>query len=237
MNTREELGGSRSAPFPVLTLERIKLPVEIILRLAKLLPFEDFHNFVRALWPNMNEGNAVRAALWSLSEHNITTTFINGKQLNIRYNFNPYRSVENRILMDRTSLLPIFGGIILPTMNEFVSMTELHNFVKMHVHLNKCSDYRYASCPCHLPYCNIHQRIHRQVTFTAANNNCRYRHFHHYCSEHVSYWLQFYLEITIGLQATGADTRYSEEAEQFLMFLDDTVYFQGGRPVLRNVLH
>ncbi|ULM71594.1 repeat element 3 protein [Diadegma fenestrale ichnovirus] len=235
MNTRQELGAS--APFPVLTLKRIKLPVEVILKLGKLLPFEDFHNFVRALWPNMNEGNAIRAALWSSSVHYFTTTFINGKQLNIRYNFNPYRNMENRLLVDRNSLLPIFGGIVLPTINEFASMTELHNLVKIHVHLNKCSDYRYASCPCHLPYFNKRRRNLTSYHFTAANNNCPYGHFHHYCSEHVSYWLHFYLETTIGLRATGADTRYSEEAELFLIFLDDIIYFQGGRPLLRNVTH
>lgn len=216
-NRREKLGAS--APFPVLMLKQMELPVEVILRLAKFLCFDDFHNFVRALWPNMNECSEIRAGLWTLSEHYFTTTFINGKQLDIRYNFQRYRNMENHILVDRNSLQPIFGGIVLPTMNEFVSMTELQNFVKVHVHLNKCSNYRYASCPCHLPHYDG-QRFNPTRYPSATGDNCWYGHFHHYCSEHVLYWLNSYLATTISHQANGADTRYAEEGERFLMFLN-----------------
>lgn len=230
MNTRG------SATSPVFTVKRIKLPVEVILLLVKFLSFQDFYNFVRALWPNRNECGAIRAALWRSSEYYSTTTFINGKELGIRYNFNPYRNMESRILVDRNSLLPIFGGIVLRTMNEFASMSELHNFVKMHVHLNKCSDYHYASCSCHLPYYDS-RRHNSTMDHFATRDNCRYGHFHHYCSEHVLYWLHFYLATTISLRGNGTDERYAEDAERFLVFLDDVVHFRGERVVLRDPQH
>ncbi|BAF45660.1 repeat element protein-b12.1 [Ichnoviriform fugitivi] len=230
MNTRG------SATFPVLTLKQIKLPVEVILLLAKFLCFEDFYKFVRALWPNRNECDAIRAALWRLSEHCFTTTFINGKELGIRYNFNPYRNIERRILLDRDSLLPIFGGIVLSTMNEFASMSELHNFVRMHVHLNKCSDYRYASCLCHLPYYDSRRRNSMMNHFT-TENSCRYGHFHHYCSEHVLYWLNFYLATTIGLRENGTYEQHAEFAENFLVFLDDGLHFHGEGVPLHDPRH
>lgn len=226
MNSRESLGGSGKRP--VLTLKQIELPINVILRLAKFLRFEDFHNFVRALWPKMNECGAIRAELWRSSVHNLTMTFINRKELNIRYNFNRYRNIKNRILVARDSLLPIFGGVILPTMSYFSSMSEIDNFVKMHVHLNKCSNYRYASCPCHLPSYDGGRRNTMVQHFTGRN--CGYGHFHHYCANHVLYWLHFYLAARIGFRGSeAADARFADRAHHFLMFLDEIVHFQEDR--------
>ncbi|AIK25623.1 Rep1 [Hyposoter didymator ichnovirus] len=225
MNRRVHARRRASTSCPVLTLQRIKLPIIVILKLAKFLRFEDYYNFVRALWPNMDVCGAIRAQLWSSSEHRFTTTFINGKQLHIRYNYNPYRSSENRLLIYRDSLLPIFGGIVLSSMSYFVNMEDLYNFVRMHVHLNKCSNYRYASCPCHVRY-DGRRRDWRLNRFTV--DNCRFGHFHHYCAEHVLYWLHFYLETTIVLRANGTDQLHAEGAENFLVFLDDIIYFQEG---------
>lgn len=228
VSTRERLGGS--ALFSILTVKQIKLPVEVILRLVKFLRFEDFYNFVRALWPSMNECGQTQTAMRSSSDRYFTATFINGKTLEIRYNFNRHRDMQNRILVNRNTLLPIFGGIILPTMNEYVSMSELCNFVKTHVHLNECSNYQYVSCPCHLPNYDGQPRKSMMNHFTAGGN-CRHGHFHHYCRDHVLYWLQFYLGRTLSLRVNGLDKLYAQDAENFLMCLNTSIYFQKNRKI------
>ncbi|BAF45590.1 c4.2 [Tranosema rostrale ichnovirus] len=167
----------------------------------------------------------------SLFAHNITTTFLNGEKLEIVYNFDPSRPEEDRIYINVGSLLPLFGGILLPTMEDFTSVSKLRNFVKTHVHLSMCSDYQHASCPCHLVN-NGGQCGGRFVR--PLVEACNYGHFHHYCYLHVIYWIDFSLCTSIWHKETKM--LIDEKAvENFLMFLKNNSFSQHERAAMTTL--
>lgn len=218
-------------PQPV-TRKKIDLPLDIILHMADYLTFDDFRNFIRFLWPKNDENHLVRAKLWRLSTHKYTISFINGKQLEIEYNFDRLRATEERILINVNSLLPVFGGIASAALDEFTNIPKLCKFVRMSVHLNTCSKYQHASCPCHLRNMdNVGHGAFREPLV----DSCKYRHFHHFCSLHVTYWLKYFLYSSI-MRRQGC--WYSEDGtpESFLLFPDNTVSFRDLDRQLQNLL-
>lgn len=215
-------------PLPSFTAKQIALPWEIIIHMTKFLKFEDMRSFIESLWPNSQDSDQVRGILWQLSTHKCRTWFINGKQLEITYNFNPSRIAGERVLVNANCLLPVFGDIVMPAMEEFTSLAKLQNFVRMHVHVNMCSNCEHASCPCHLRKDERHgnyEPVQDQLT-----NPC-YRHFHHYCSHHVLHWLTFVLDLLIPLQRAG-ESIDDEVIKNYLHFLRYEVSFEG-----LNVVH
>lgn len=184
---------STATPWPLELISRgIALPDDVVICLciSEFLGFADFHSLVRSVWPNNDEGCIIRAKLWQLSTHTAEIPFINGKKLSIKFNYNPWRKNEDCILINVESLLPIFDTIMPPEMDAFTSVSKIDNFVRMHVHLNMCSDYRYRSCSCHLKNYNPHEA---RAFARPSVAKCKFGHFHHYCSQHVSHWLKFFL--------------------------------------------
>lgn len=191
--------------------------------MAKFLCFEDYRCFIRSLWPHGNESDCVRQKVWQLSTYQCAYMFINGKSLVIEYNFDSSRIKEDRILINFDSLLPVFGGIVPSTMDKFQGVPKLTKFVKMHVHLDMCSEGERASCPCHLV--NEDGRGYEMYVKPLVDA-CEYGHFHHYCSQHVSNWLNILEKTLITLRQMRGF--FDEDvAKTFVLSLDDAVYCRG----------
>lgn len=210
---------------PVFTSEGIILPDDTILYLSKYLPFADFRNFVRSLWPRKDKCPLViRTKLWQMSTHKIETIFINGKRIKIEYNFDAARRNKEEILINVECLVSVFGGIYPPDLKKFTSVSELENFIKIHVHMNVCSDYRHASCPCHLV--NDDGRGCEAFVKPSKDDQCRYGHSHHYCWNHVREWLHRLRDTLIERQRWGIS--FSEDmADTWLLSLDENVFLRG----------
>lgn len=218
-------------PRPVTTKD-IVLPLDIILHMAEYLTFDDFRNFIRSLWPKNDENHVVRAKLWQLSTHRYTIRFINGKELEIEYNFDRSRLTEERILLNVNNLLPVFGGIVSAALDEFTNIPKLCEFVGMHVHLNVCSKRQHTSCPCHR---GCIETVDDEAVVGPLVETCKYRHFHHFCSAHVSYWLKNFLHSSI-MRREGC--WYSAEAtfDSIVLFPDNMVCFRDLDRQLHNLL-
>lgn len=227
MNSNDH-GISRPKCIPVITSKKIVLPPELILHLANYLKFEDFRNFIRSLWPNNNEMDIFREKLWKMSTNKIPVTFINGQRLEIEYNYDSSRK-NDQMLVNVDSLLPVFGKVVYLTGEQFVSVSNLKNFVAMHVHMDLCSNGIYASCPCRL---NLDDQ--NAATFVNAEGDmCKYGHFHHFCSRHVDYWLTCFLDPLVMRLQTGLSYD-GEDQNKFLAFLANAVYFRGSSMHLRD---
>lgn len=215
-------------------MEQIYLPLDLILYFSKFLNFEDYRSLVKSIWPDGNEaGEIVRATLWRLSTRIFEATFFNGKPLPVTYNFDPARTKEKRLLIDTKCLVPVFGGILPPPIEQqgFRSIPELHQFIATHVHLNFCSEGRHACCPCHLMVYDDDDDDDEDA-FGAfvkpAVDECEHGHFQHYCPQHVSSWLKQYLNPAILLRESKE--LFNEDiAEQYSSFAEDIVYFQTGK--------
>ncbi|ULM71606.1 repeat element 7 protein [Diadegma fenestrale ichnovirus] len=206
-------------PRPPLE-EEIFVPLDIILYLARFLKFEDYRNFVRSLWPANDECDIVQNKLWQLSTHKIAVTFLNGKSLKIEYNFDASRTKQHRILFNVETLMPVFGWVVPPGTQQFLSVPKLQNFIRMHVHLNMCSGRQYATCLCYQLKCSTYTGVPMVKPPEIA---CKYGHFHHYCSQHVMNWLNFYLTPNVLLREMP--NLYDEDmAESLLLFISNTVH-------------
>lgn len=227
MNLEEhaEPGGPSELPFFLI---KEVLPVDIIVYLGDFVPFKDYVSFIRGLWPNYDEDEAVRKKLWKKSTHRFLTKFLNGKYLEIEYNYDHTRIDEQQVLINVNTLLPVFGELPPPDMETFVDVMRLNNFVETYVCLNECQTHDYASCPCHL---DVAPGAAGEFE-PPAENGCAHGHFHHFCSQHVNYWLTYVLESSIKNLEAGS---FDEEATlQFVDFLHNTVYFRAGEARLRS---
>lgn len=168
------------------TSQQIQLPHDIIVYLSNFLRFEDFRNFIRALSPNGNEHELLqREHLWQLSTHKFTATFLNGKSLEIEYNFDPERTREKWVLVKVESLSPVIGEVVSPTKDTFVSLFNMQNFLDISVNFNKCLHGRHASCYCTTPG--------EPENMEVDGSKCVHAHYHHFCAAHVGRWLRYYL--------------------------------------------
>lgn len=216
MNFQKRKISSTTPRLPKLMSKEIALPknVALCLGMSKFLSFADFRSLVRSVWPNNDESNIIRAKLWQLSTHIAELPFINGKQLSIEFNYNPWRNNQDCILINVESLLPIFGGIMPAAVDKFTSLSKIENFVRLHVHLNTCSDYRHHSCSCHLKNYNLENA---RAFAKPSVAECKFGHFHHYCSEHVSHWIKFFLPSL--LMAKGENNSPNEnDIQSYLSF-------------------
>lgn len=140
----------------------------------------------------------------------------------MEYNCDPWRKKEERVLVSVDSLLPVFGGVRPPKIDEFTSVRKLENFVRMHIHLNMCTERRYASCSCYLkavePY--------NAAKFAKPPlDTCEFQHFHHYCWQHVSHWLMYFLNTVL---MPPEDNGFFDEhtTRSYLNFLNKTINFR-----------
>lgn len=205
------------------TVALIDLPLDIILYMAKFLSFEDYKSFVRSLWPDNNECESVRRKLWELSTHKIRVKFINGKELDIEYNYDISRPKVDHILLNWDYLLPMFARVQAPpqylSIDRFVNFTRLQNFIACHMHMDRCSDDQHASCHCHRVETNVPARV---MSVRPKETECYRKHFQHYCYQHLGYWFDFYLKNTI-LNREKGQFFDEETANQFLRMLRNTV--------------
>lgn len=210
---------SWSSKLPFFTSKQIVLPTEMILYMAKFLKFEDYRSFIQSLGPNSDESEIFEAKLWQLSTHKFTATFLNGHQLPIEYNFDASRIKEDRVLINVDYLLPVFGEVSPSVTDKFISIRKLYNFIRMHVNLNMCSGGRHSSCSC-----EANDYDDDEMFFMPTVERCRY--FHHYCSQHIKYWLDFYLVPSVMLRETG---KFFDEdtAGNFVFFLHNTIHPRG----------
>lgn len=219
-------------PLPI-TLTQIDLPLDVIVYMAKFLSFLDYKSFIVSLWPNYIKSDIIQKTLRKLSTYKCETIFIDGAQLKIEYNFDPTRPKENRILINIDSLLPVFGGIVSTTMDKFASISELKNVIRMHVHVNMCSDGRYASCACHL----VNDDGQGSEEFVKCLvRACEHGHSHHYCSKHVESWLKIIENNCIQLHEPGMTLPCEDTAESSIRSLDDIVFLRGVDMYLRGPL-
>ncbi|BAF45610.1 d5.1 [Tranosema rostrale ichnovirus] len=214
------------------TPEPITLPLDIILYMAKFLSFIDYRSFIQSIWPNNDECDIVRARLWKLSTHKITIRFINGEPLEIEYNYDPWRTEE--VFINSDCLLPVFGEADASAMDKFTSVSKLTNFVETHVNLDMCSDdRRYASCPCRST--NV-DRQSAGAFVKPSVTTCEFGHFHHYCSQHINYWLNFILEPSI-MRLEAGESFDEDIVTNLLLLLDNTIYFLRTEVQLRDSSH
>ncbi len=198
MSSQEDnISQTPSAVFS--TSQDIFLSSDIILYMSKFLSFEDYKSFIQACWPNGDEDDTIRAKLWQLSTHKFKAEFLNGKQLEIEYNFDSTRTKENRILINLDSLSPVFAGTAVPVVHKFTSVSKLNKYLKKHVHLTKCLNHR--------------------------RDRCDRRHVYHECWKNVVRWLTGCLQTLILLQE--AKRLFSDNITyQYSIVPDDIVHYQ-----------
>ncbi|AIK25664.1 Rep1 [Hyposoter didymator ichnovirus] len=218
--------GTRRTELPLPHLgsneKQVVLPLDMILYISRFTEFLDYKNFVRALWPD-KEGSYdrdVQKKLWQLSTHRFTTLFINGKPIEIEYNFDPERT-SDPVLINSDQLQPVFGRVQPPKNEQFMRVTTLKHFVETSIHLNECSRFQYASCPCREDIDNQTARAFLKPQMTT----CKKHHYHHYCSHHVNYWLDKLVASILHVQQNGVFDK--DVTEGFILFLDTKVYFRG----------
>lgn len=217
---KRKIPGASSQPLKLMSkVNNIPEKVTLCICLSKFLNFRDFQSFVRSLWPNNDESVIIRARSWQLSTHIAEIPFINGKQVRIEFNYNPWRQTQDCILINVESLVPIFGRIIASAADQFTSVSKMENFVRMHVHLNRCSDYRYRSCSCHLKNCNPNEV---RAFAKPSADECKFGHFHHYCSQHVNHWLKFVLNPLLAAKQ-GNNSPDNNDIQGYLSFLSNAI--------------
>ncbi|AIK25629.1 Rep1 [Hyposoter didymator ichnovirus] len=178
------------------------LPCDVLLHMSRYLQFEDYRNLIEAFWPDGGEDELIRQRLWKLSSRIYSTSFFNGKPLQVEYNHDTQRPRQYRILLNVKTLLPITGPIFSSDMDEvWISPLELSDIVWVCYTMDKCSEYRYANCDCCARLYN--KTAEYPETFgELCGTDCPYGHFHHYCTHHISWWLMNYLLPSIQVQET-----------------------------------
>lgn len=210
-------------PLP-FTSKQIHLPLELIFKIGKSLEFPDYRHFLQALWPKNDVNHIDPRRLWKLSTHQFTTTFCNGKKLQVEYNLDPWRKEDEQILINVNDMLPLFHGLLPPDVSEFTSISNLVNFARTTAHADACSDYKYASCRCHLQ--NDEDLMMDRPFVQPQVGDCENGHFHHYCSDHLADWLKFFLATSVLLRETGK-FRDEETARAFIIILMYIIFVQG----------
>ncbi len=123
-----------------------------------------------------------------LSTNIFPATFLNGKQIDVEYNYDRTRPREQRVQISIQGLLPVFGGSMPPDGRRFVSVFDVEDILKSSPGLHQCGDGIYTPCS------NLDAEL--QV----EENTCPFQHFHHYCPIHVNAWFKWYLPRVITLR-------------------------------------
>lgn len=133
---------------------------------------------------------------WLFPTRKFEAKFLNGKPLEIEYNFDPRRTRDNWVLVNVENLSPVLGGMVVaPAMNNFESIFKINNLLDIDVGYNNCSFGRHASCFCSTPEDPENMEV--------DGSECKYSHFHHFCGDHVGDWLLFYLFHSILLRESS----------------------------------
>lgn len=136
-------------PPAFFTSRKIFLPCEIILHIGSFLGFEDFRRFVRGIYPNGEGEKLFHQELCKLSTRKFEARFFDQRLIEVVYNYDPERTIEDRIHVEVESLLPILEGIELPTNDGFISIYTMDKFFKTHFfRINDCggNGWAYGHC-------------------------------------------------------------------------------------------
>lgn len=217
--------GSRRMELPLLRFgssnKQVVLPFDIILHISNYMKFVDYRNFVRAVWPIKEDcyDPEIEKKFWELSTHWTTLDFLNGKPLKIEYNYDPSRK-SAPVLINSECLLPVFGGIAPPENEKFLGIKTLSEFVETSVHLDQCLKATYKMCPCKPA---IKKRT-VEGFVKPQEELCKKNHFHHYCSQHVIFWLHKICIVVLPIRSDGANTDVSKH---WFASLEKKIFFRG----------
>nr|AAR89176.1 repeat element protein 4 [Hyposoter didymator ichnovirus] len=134
-----------------------------------------------------------------LEARTIDALFLNRKPLEVRYYFEDRGTEEPLIIIDVDSLRPIFKDVHRTTTKCFKPLDEISAFVRDNIQFNKCSNYQYAECVCHLLESRTDDPEFPELEGLPPND-CPLGHFHHACSSCVNRWLNEYLRVLILLR-------------------------------------
>lgn len=110
-------------------------------------------------------------------------TFLNGKPCPVRYNFDPTRPEEDRLLVNWDWLMPLFWGPP-PGERDLVRVPTILEFVETKIRFSKCKAVAGDTCSCGK----------RPNVVVPPGRECRIpQHFHHFCTAHVSAWITKYM--------------------------------------------
>lgn len=220
------------APSSTLSARSIFQLLHVTCSTVKLLKFKSYPHITQSLCRIAKKTNIIRKMQCKASTQKLEATFLNGKRLTIQYFFDPTRLNRESVLIKRDCLLPIFGGVVPATLDEFSSISEICSFVKRQIHLDECQDGRQAYCPCH----PLHDSGQFYGIVKPVVDECPHQHFHHYCWKHVVSWVYNYLNLLILLRESKE--LFDEEiAELYSFFPNDILYFQtGNRTTLEFLL-
>lgn len=201
--------------------KKTSLPRKMASQLRKFLHTNGHQSFIQRLWPK-DDG----IDIFQVPTCKIEATFFNKKRLVIEYNFDSTRRKDDRVLVNLDSLLPVLGGTAIPGVNKFTSISKLKYAIHKRVNLDMCSDRRHACCPCHLLFDGEESY---EAFVKPLVDECENNHFHHYCSEHVSFWFQHYLNGLILYRES--EQLFEEEIASWLSmpYLDYWIQFQTGK--------
>lgn len=117
------------------------------------------------------------------SERTLELAFLNGKVLPVRYSFDATRPEEDRLLMNWDWLMPLFWGPP-PGDRDFVRLPTILEFVEKKIRFEKCKAVASDTCSCGK----------KSNKVLSPGRECKnQRHWHHFCTRHVSAWLTKYL--------------------------------------------
>ncbi|BAF45579.1 b2.2 [Tranosema rostrale ichnovirus] len=193
---------SRILSTPVSEPQEMYLPCDIILYMSNFLQFRDYQKFIEAWYPNEDEDEIIRKKLWEMSTRKYCAKFLNGKNLEVEYNYDPTREPSDSILINVNSLSPIFDDIVPPGLEQFTSISNLIDFTRKHINFDGCTAYRYAACNC------SRSSDSEQTTETfgeLSEDACQFEHFHHFCAKHVAFWLEYELSYRIQMRESIPD--------------------------------
>lgn len=147
-------------------------------------------SFFSATLRDGNEAGTYQELLGQLmSTRNVKATFLNGKEIEVEYDYDPERLHRDRVKIHVRDLLRVFGGITMPPDgSEFVSTFDAEKYLKTNPELHECLGSTSICCS------------HLGADSEREKDMSQCDHFHHYSPQHVDAWFKFYLTVAIMLR-------------------------------------
>ncbi|AHY21940.1 repeat element 5 [Diadegma semiclausum ichnovirus] len=173
----------------------MNLPYDIILYMSKFMNFQDYKNFILAMWPNGDKEHAISAKLWRLSTYKYNEEFCNKKNFYIEFNYDPARPREDRLLINVESLILAFDGISLPVGAKFLSVPRLNKFIIKQI--RSTETLRTQPAASHVQHTSYHCTWYTHMLEERS-------HSHHLIWKHVYWWLnEHFLTLDLLLHLSG----------------------------------
>lgn len=145
--------------------------------------------FISAMLRNDKEAGTSQEQLGQLSRRKFEATFLNGKEIEVEYDYDPGRLHRDRVKINLQDLLRVFGGITMPPDGrKFVSTFDAEDCLKTNPNLHECSGGTFIHCS------HFDAELEKEGDMSPCD------HFHHYSPRHVDAWFKFYLTTAIMLR-------------------------------------